>query len=62
MDIAILFGLLFVLLALSVPIGISLGIATAVTILTCSHLPLEGLGDMGLPHHIVKGSGPPFAV
>lgn len=40
MDIAILFGLLFVLLALSVPIGISLGIATAVTILTCSHLPL----------------------
>ena len=40
MDIAILFGLLFVLLALSVPIGISLGIATAVTIFTCSHLPL----------------------
>ena len=40
MDIAILFGLLFVLLALSVPIGISLGIATAITILTCSHLPL----------------------
>ena len=27
-----------------------------------SHLPLEGLSDMGLPHHIVKGSGPPFAV
>ena len=40
MDIAILFGTLFVLLALSVPIGISLGIATAVTIFSCSHLPL----------------------
>lgn len=40
MDIALLFGTLFTLLALSVPIGISLGIATAVTITTFSHLPL----------------------
>ena len=26
------------------------------------HLPLEGLGDMLLPHHIVKGAGSPLAV
>jgi len=40
MNILLLFGLLAVLLALSVPIGISLGIATAVTIVTCSRIPL----------------------
>ncbi len=40
MNILILFGLLGVLLALSVPIGIALGISTAVTIFTCSHIPL----------------------
>ena len=26
------------------------------------HLALEGLGDVVLPHHVVKGAGPPFAV
>ena len=26
------------------------------------YLALEGLGDMSLPHHIVKGAGPPLAV
>lgn len=40
MDIGLLFGTLFVLLALSVPIGISLGVATAVTIFIFSPLPL----------------------
>ena len=27
-----------------------------------SHLPLEGIGNVGLAHHIVEGPGPPFAV
>lgn len=40
MNILLLFGTLFVLLALSVPIGISLGISTAITIFSCSHIPL----------------------
>jgi C4-dicarboxylate transporter DctM subunit len=40
MDILTLFGTLGALLALSVPIGISLGIATAVTIATSSPIPL----------------------
>ena len=26
------------------------------------HLALEGLGDVVLPHHVVKGAGPPLAV
>ena len=26
------------------------------------HLPLQRIGDMGLTHHVVKGTGPPFSV
>jgi len=47
MDIGLLFGILFTLLALSVPIGISLGVATATTIFVCSHLPLVLIAQNG---------------
>ncbi len=47
MDIGLLFGVLFTLLALSVPIGISLGVATATTIFACSHLPLVLIAQNG---------------
>ena len=26
------------------------------------HLLLEGVGNVALPHHVVKGAGPPLAV
>ena len=40
MDILILFGSLAVFLVLSVPIGIALGLATLLTIATCSNIPV----------------------
>ena len=38
--------------------GEEIGVGEAVS----RHLLLEGVGNMALPHHIVKGAGPPLAV
>jgi len=45
MDIALLFGLLIFFLAVSVPIGIALGLATAITMLLTSPIPLTLMGQ-----------------
>jgi C4-dicarboxylate transporter DctM subunit len=67
MNIAILFAILFVCVSLSVPIGVSLGLATVVTIATTSNIPtimvnqnafagLDSFPLMAIPFFMLAGN------